>query len=176
MGVPSCAVACLVILVVVMWRTGVWGGERPGGGYAAHAARRSLFPAELRSFAPVSPAHAREAEDAVADFQGVFRGTFGPKVDGPRVVRALFAARARAAKALGELKMRMPNDMPAEQRFEQAREELDARLMEHIEDARQRCGAALLHPGPVGDAWYGAWYHAANDSGGDVREAGWPLK
>ena len=114
------------------------------------------------------------AEEAVADFGREYQDTFG-RVD-PQAVRALFAARSRAAKALGELKMRMPNDMHAEARFEAAREALDAALLEDIEDTRERFGVPLLHPGPAGTAWYGDWYRAANDDGGDVRAAGWPLR
>ena len=59
--------------------------------------------------------------------------------------------------------MRLPNDLAAERALAAATDDLDARMLEHIEDARQRVGAHLLHPGPVDDAWYGSWYRGSND-------------
>ena len=78
-------------------------------------------------------------------------------------VRKLFAHRAHAQEAMGELRMRLPNDLARERRLAAAAEALDRAMLEHIEDARERLGTPLVHPGPVDDAWYGRWYRAAND-------------
>ena len=107
--------------------------------------------------------HVAAAREAAADFDAVFQTTFRDAVDGPSVVRALFARRALARTALADARMRLPNDLRAEQRLARAAEDLDRRMMEHIEDARQRLGAQGVHPGPLDDAWYGQWYRAAND-------------
>ena len=65
--------------------------------------------------------------------------------------------------------MRLPNDPDAEHRLATRVHRLDRDMLARIETARRRCGAELLHPGPVQDAWYGAWYRAANDDTGGVR-------
>lgn len=81
----------------------------------------------------------------------------------------MFAARARVLKAAGELRMRLPNDPDAEHLLATRTHRLDREMLARIETARTRCGADLLHPGPVHDAWYGAWYRAANDATAGVR-------
>ncbi len=80
----------------------------------------------------------------------------------------MFAARARVLKEFGELRMRLPNDPAAEHDLAKRMHRVDRHMLAQIETARRRCGADLLHPGPVQDAWYGAWYRAANDATGGV--------
>lgn len=116
------------------------------------------------------------AETAVdlgmAEFQAAFETSHeNNRRDGcaPETIRRMFAARARVLKAGGELRMRLPNDPEAEHRLATRLHRLDRDMLARIETARRRCGAELLHPGPVQDAWYGAWYRAANDDTGGVR-------
>lgn len=119
----------------------------------------------LRPFRSVSPAHhasaMRTLEAFAADYQRTF--TAAAAADPAIHVRRLFAHRARVNGLLNELRMRLPNDLTAEKQLAAAMEELDGSMMEKIEDARHRCGAPLVHPGPAGAAWYGAWYRASND-------------
>lgn len=107
-----------------------------------------------------------EAVGACEAFDRDFQATFGTAaLDAPEAhVRKLFAHRARAQRAVGEARMRLPNDLVAERALVAAAEDVDRAMLQHIEDARRRCGAPLVHPGPVDDAWYGAWYRAANDA------------
>ena len=97
------------------------------------------------------------------EFRSQFASTFTRAGCTASTVRALFVERARVLKALGELAMRMPNDPQAEDRLAAYTRQVDADMLRHIEDARQRCNTQLLHPGPVDDAWYGAWYRPANE-------------
>lgn len=83
--------------------------------------------------------------------------------DHAAAVRALFRHRAQAMAEMHEVRMRLPNDLDAERRWATLTDEMDARMLAHIEDARRRGGAALVHPGPVDDAWFGQWYRASND-------------
>ena len=80
----------------------------------------------------------REALEASHDFDRAYQRTFDPAAaDRPaEVVRALFAARARAITAVNQLRMRLPNDLNAERRLDAAIEHLDREMLEHIEDAR----------------------------------------
>lgn len=117
----------------------------------------------LEPFAEVSPQHTREARAALLNFHARFKRTFVRSEDPEAAVRSLFNARARALQALHEVRMRLPNDLSLEKRVVTATEAIDRDMMERIEDARQRCGAPLVHPGPVDDAFYGAWYRAPND-------------
>ena len=117
----------------------------------------------LKPFVRVSPRHVTEAQAAIAEFHSHFKSTFGSSREPAKGVRRLFAARARALEALHEVRMRLPNDLALEKRLVRATEAVDRDMLERIEDARQRRGALLVHPGPVDDAFYGAWYRAPND-------------
>lgn len=121
-------------------------------------------PAVLALMAPFR-AHAAEAGKALAAFDRDAARTFQPGAaeDPATYVRRLFAHRARVQALVNAVRLRLPNDLAAERRYAAAAEELDRAMLERIEDARQRCGAPLVHPGTLGDAWYGAWYRAAND-------------
>ena len=121
--------------------------------------------ADAEAFRDVSPAHVDAAHRAAHAFAEALARTFQPQAsDKPaEAVRALFAQRALVLTALHELRMRLPNDLARERQLAAVTEAADRQMLEHIEDARQRCGAPLLHPGPLGDAWYGRWYRASND-------------
>lgn len=123
---------------------------------------RIVWPKALDAFEKHAPQQVATARRAAAAFEADFQRTFSrhaSHVD----VRTLFAHRAVARAALSETRMRLPNDLVAERTLASATDDLDARMLDHIEDARQRVGAHLLHPGPLDDAWYGAWYRGSND-------------
>lgn len=121
---------------------------------------------DLTPYENVSPVHVFRARAAARAFDERLKATFEPEAaDKPaELVRRLFAERARALEALHELRMRLPNDLDMERELAAVTERADRAMLERIEDARQRCGAPLVHPGAVGSAWYGAWYRAANDA------------
>lgn len=107
-------------------------------------------------------------ERALSSFHAHYERAFERESCTPESVRLMFAARARVLRALGELRMRLPNDPDAEHALAARAHALDRHMLARIEASRQRCGADLLHPGPVNDAWFGAWYRAANDDAGGV--------
>jgi hypothetical protein len=153
--------AALALLALLRRRPRAAPRHGPGGGPPPR-----LLPRELLSeFRDVSPRHAAAAADAAAAFDRAFQRTFdaGARDSPADRVRQLFAHRARAQLNLNELRLRLPNDLARERRLAALAERLDRGMLEHVEDARQRCSAPLLHPGPVDDAWYGRWYRAAND-------------
>lgn len=129
--------------------------------------RPRLWPADLDDYEARAGCerHVHAARASVLDFEAAAAKTYEPDAgaDGPRRVRVLFLHRDRALKALREVRMRLPNDLTDERRLARLTEALDASMLTNVEDARQRCGAPLVHPGPVDDAWYGAWYRAPND-------------
>lgn len=119
----------------------------------------------LAAFRTVAPVHVDEALRTAAAFKQDYLGTFGaPGPDPATRIRRLFAHRARALRLLNEARLRLPNDLDAERRLAAAIEDVDRSMLERIEDARDRGGAPLVHPGPVDAAWYGQWYRAANDT------------
>lgn len=124
-----------------------------------------LSSSDLEDFETVSPAHVRRAVDYCRQFHRDFQATFGAGAlaQPAAAVRRLFASRAGAVGQLNQLRMRLPNDLDLEKRLVELTDAADGSMLDHIEDARQRCGAPLVHPGQVGDAWYGRWYRAAND-------------
>lgn len=121
--------------------------------------------APLDRFSAAAPRHSQEARDAFGEFMRVFRASFDGDAarHGAELVRALFTWRARVNRSLREVRMRLPGDLKAERALANAMEDADRAMMEHIQDVRERCGAPLVHPGPVGDAYYGRWYRASND-------------
>ena len=117
-------------------------------------------------FERVSPRHVSRAAEVMSAFDRDYQRTFdGSEVskDPEGAVRRLFAHRAATLQALNETRFRMPNDLTMERELAATIEDIDRDMLERIEDARQRCGMDLLHPGPVDAAWYGSWYRAAND-------------
>lgn len=126
-----------------------------------------LWPGELDDYEARAGCarHVHAARASVLDFEAAAAKTYEADAgaDGPKRVRALFLHRDRALKELREVRMRLPNDLTDEKRLARLTETLDASMLAAIEDARQRCGAPGVHPGPVDDAWYGAWYRAPND-------------
>lgn len=145
----------LVIVVVIVVTFLIVRGRR-------HPGTRAI-PSE---FERVSPRHASRAAGIMTAFDRDYQRTFdGSEVskDPEGAVRRLFAHRAATLQALNETRFRLPNDLTMERELDAAIEDIDRDMLERIDDARQRCGMDLLHPGPVDAAWYGAWYRAAND-------------
>lgn len=126
-----------------------------------------VLPRDLRA---VHPASYDGAVRGARQFAATFALTFSPDAtgdaQGPRLVRELFAARARVLRDLHELRMRLPNDLEQEKLAVQAIEDQDHAMHDHIEDAKERCGVPGLHPGPVDGLYYNRWYRASND---DIR-------
>jgi hypothetical protein len=163
---------CLLATAALAWVLFNRAHARPallGGLLGGHATRR--LP---RGWPPLPPAlravHPRSYDAALRDlghFADVFARTFRPEAagsdQGPRLVRELFAARARVLRDLHELRMRLPNDLELETAAVHATEEQDHAMHDHIEDAKERCGVPGLHPGPVDGLFYNRWYRAAND-------------
>lgn len=162
------AIALLLALLLAAW----WRGGRgrrwraaDGAHGAAPAAGAALWPeGDLSRFeaCPYCAPRLAAAQAEVAAFQAALPATRAPGA-GEAAVRALFRHRAAALREMHEVRMRLPNDLALERRWAALTEALDASLLDLIEDARQRCAVPLVHPGPVDDAWYGAWYRAAND-------------
>jgi hypothetical protein len=111
----------------------------------------------------VCPRCAAAVREASVAFARAVRGLGGPAETGPAAVRGLFDRRAALARAMSEVRLRLPNDLDLEARWVRACEAADGRMLRDIEDARVRYDVPLLHPGPIGDAWYGRWYRAAGD-------------
>lgn len=133
--------------------------------YMLGSSRSQPPSARMRSFpqARHGGKHVAAATEAGREFERAYVLTFRETEDPQGAVRKLFAARASVLKEMNELRMRLPNDLELETQFVETAEAVDRDLLERIEDARQRLGAPLVHPGPVDDAWYGQWYRAAND-------------
>jgi hypothetical protein len=133
----------------------------------ADALAGALFPPGLRALDDGTPWRTRTLTAAVratADFERAYDAALAALDPDPAArVRAMFACRARTQAALGELRMALPNDLVLERQVAALAEDLDRGMLAHIEDARAQLGVPLVHPGPVDDAWYGAWTRAAND-------------
>lgn len=151
-------VAIVALLLMVAWR------HQPLALTSTRATTNVMTP-ELEAFRHVSPRHMDLVDTHSREFHRVFQATFDPSAgDEPAAaVRGLFARRASVLQALHEIRLRLPNDLDLERALAAAIEDCDRWMLEHIEDARERTGAVLLHPGPVDDAWYGRWYRASND-------------
>lgn len=136
------------------------GPRGPGSRAVAAAADHALAP-----FRGVSSSHVDEASRTIAAFRRDYLDTFRASGgDAATRIRRLFAHRARTMRLLHEVRLRLPNDLDAERRLAAAIEGVDRSMLERIDDARDRGGAPLVHPGPVDAAWHGAWYRAANDT------------
>lgn len=171
MNDPSWRLALLAIGLAALWfwtraRRQVPANRRDAG-QAARLGTPRLWPRELDAYETRTGCqrHVRAARAAVLDFESASAATFEPEAarDGPRRVRAMFLHRDHALRELREVRLRLPNDLTDEKRLASLMDTLDTDMLAVIEDARQRCGAPLVHPGPADDAWYGTWYRAAND-------------
>lgn len=154
-----------LLLVAAAVLLAVWAATRaPAAGGGPRAARPpAMWPAgsDTRAFESCQYCgpHVNAARQAAGRFE---HALVAAHRDPAEAVRALFRHRATALAEMHEVRMRLPNDLDAERRWAALTDDLDARMLAHIEDARRR-GPALLHPGPVDDAWYGQWYRASND-------------
>jgi hypothetical protein len=114
------------------------------------------------------PKHAERVHAACDEFNHVYQQTFSYRetVEKPAgsldLVRALYSAREDALAALGDVRMRLPNDLEAEKEFVRAYEDLDRHMNEYTTDAKTRTGV-FVHPGPLSSAYQAKYYRAAND-------------
>lgn len=156
-----------VLVLAVGWALWARGGRlwtrkgRAGG--TGGAARVSDIKTLVGDLVPIDRQTATATAAAEA-FDADFSRTFAGRESAPgQGVRRLFARRACVLTALNEIRMRLPNDLTLERKVDALITDADRQMLDHIEDARQRTGAPLLHPGQAGDAWYGQWYRAYND-------------
>lgn len=117
--------------------------------------------AEYRS---VSEDDYRDAEAALREFATEYRLTFQHGRCSKDAVMALHSLRQRALQHMYALRMRLPNDLEAVTDLTRHIEDTDALLRGYISNVQQRCGEALLLPGPIDDAFYRQFYRAHNDT------------
>lgn len=130
---------------------GVRGDDADDGPYPPSPPRAHEF-AEFAEFAAVSPSHHEAYRRARWRFVETFALVFQyGNVLGAQLVRQMFGARDEALTALGEMRMRLPNDLDAELRFVRTVDAVDAEMMAGIDDARRATGVAI-HPGPLSAA------------------------
>ena len=67
-------------------------------------------------------------------------------------VRVLLGIREDALLAMGEIRMRLPNDLPKEIRLAATLQAMDASMLERVEDAKRRL-RTFAHPGPT-EQWF----------------------
>lgn len=114
------------------------------------------------------PKHAARVHDACDDFNHVYQRTFsyrdtvGKPTGSLDLVRSMYSAREDALAALGDIKMRLPNDLDMEKEFVRAAEDLDRQMNEHLTEAKART-SVFVHPGPLSSAYQARHYRAAND-------------
>ena len=103
------------------------------------------------------------AMTALRAFASEYRTTFQHGRCSSNSVLSMYSLRDEALGHMYQLRMRMPNDLDAEARVTQYIEDVDAILRSAIRDVHDRCGARLLHPGPLDDFYYKQWFRAHND-------------
>ena len=136
-------------------------------GYARERVARNL-PAGARppppDLRPLSPVLHDDCTAALREFAAAYRRSFRHGGCTREAVLGLHDLRRRALDCLYGLRMRLPNDLGAEARLTRQVEETDALLRAYIGEVQARCPeAALLHPGPIDDAFYRQHWRAHND-------------
>lgn len=116
----------------------------------------------VAEFAGVSPKHYATFERARRAFLSTYALTFEYRFLGATLVEQLFANREEALTALGEVRLRLPNDLDGELRFVRAMEAADRGMMERIDEARARMNA-FVHPGPKSAAHAAVRVRAIDD-------------
>lgn len=118
-------------------------------------------PTQLR---PWSSVHFDSAVLSLRAFASEYKNTFQDGQCSKRSALALHSLRDEAVGHMYQLRMRLPNDLDAEAQLTQHIEDTDRLLQRYIFDAQERCGEAMLHPGPLDDTYYRSHYRAHNDS------------
>ncbi len=159
-------VLCLGLLVVVLWKQPDL-VHRVVARVSSMRTGPRVLPPIPEAMRAVSPEHCALAETHAREFEAHFQKTFewrsADRTAATHLVRGLFARRAAMLAELDDVRMRAPNNSALERSMTPTREDASRRTMEHIEDARERCGVPLLHPVPLEDWQYSRWYRAAND-------------
>jgi len=157
------AIAIALAAAVGIWMSrrtdlkSLWKPRKPRGGVQFTDAYDKTY-----------PKHAERVHAACDEFNHVYQQTFSYRetVERPTgsldLVRALYSAREDALAALGDVRMRLPNDLEAEKEFVRAYEDLDRHMNEYVTDAKTRTGV-FVHPGPLSPAYQAKYYRAAND-------------
>lgn len=145
----------VLVIAMAAWFAALWLRSRA----RSVPAGVSPVPDDLRQ----STGHSEACMQALRAFATEYRLTFQHGGCTSRAVKSLHGLREEALRHLYQLRMRLPNDLDAEARASQWIEDTDAVMRSHLEDAQTRCGAPLLLPGPIDDAFYKRWYRAHND-------------
>lgn len=118
-------------------------------------------PPDLRALSPVLH---DDCEASLRAFAAAYRRSFRHGGCTREAVLELHDQRRRVLECLYGLRMRLPNDLEAEARLTRHVEETDGLLLAYIAEVQARCPeAALLHPGPLDDAFYRQHWRAHND-------------
>lgn len=111
-----------------------------------------------------SELHHDEATAALRSFAEAYQSSFDFERGGTRVLRDMFASKSKALRHLGELRMRLPNDLTQELELAEFTDRATRTMVEHIDDARVRTKAGGAHPSPIDDAYYAAVARAADST------------
>ena len=115
------------------------------------------------SYRDLGPEAYDDAMTSLRSFARLYASTFELKTCTRETVYALLQRRDDILRNLRELRLRMPNDLFAEQALAQHTEEVDRVLRGYVDDAQTRCDAKLLFTGPIDDMFYRKFYLASND-------------
>lgn len=116
----------------------------------------------LKEFRILSEDHYTRILDNLHGFSVAYQESYKFDKCSAAQVRVLFDHRARALSALGELSMRLPNDMKADARLKAFTEKADRLMTAYIEDVKARSNVGL-HLAPLDDFHYGETVRAMND-------------
>lgn len=116
----------------------------------------------LKEFRILSEDHHTRVLDNLQGFSEAYQDSYRFDKCSAAQVRVLFDHRARALSALGELSMRLPNDMKADARLRAFTEKADRLMTAYIEDVKARSHVGL-HLAPLDDYHYGGTVRAMND-------------
>lgn len=152
----------LALLLLVAWYVARWVRARVRQQRADKLpAGVSPMPATLR---PWSEHHYDACVRALRAFAEEYRLTFQRGRCTRQALLALQSLREEATGHMSQVRMRLPNDLHAEQSLVAHIEDTERLLRGYVEDAQARCGEALLHPGPIDDMYYRQFYRAHNDA------------
>ncbi len=153
-----------LLVALAAWAVASW-----ARGYARERVARNLPsgvrppPPELRGLS--SQLH-DECVEALRGFAAAYRRSFQHGGCSKEAVLGMHRLRQRALGCMYGLRMRLPNDLEAEAALTRQIEDTDALLRAYVAEVQGRCAeAALLHPGPIDDAFYRQHYRAFNDEG-----------
>lgn len=98
----------------------------------------------------------------IAEFDRVWDASFTFGQGTRDTVRQLSGIAAQTQDALQCMKAALPSDTSLQAQWTRTAEAIQNDQFAKLEDLRARCGAPLLHPGPLDDLHYRKWWRAAN--------------